>query len=78
MADRVREKEKEEKQKGERWKAALVNLTEMGSNIDSLQQLLVKKAVFVDDDTFAKASLISEQSKTIKLVANLESNARVS
>lgn len=61
------EREKEEKERGERWKAALVNLTEMGSNVDSLQRLLVKKAVFVDDESFAKASLISEQSKTIKV-----------
>ncbi|KAG5233658.1 Pumilio [Salix suchowensis] len=52
----------------ERWKGAVVNLTEMTSNLDSLQKLLLKKAVFVDDETFSKASLTSEQSRTIKVL----------
>ncbi|OVA14597.1 hypothetical protein BVC80_1813g34 [Macleaya cordata] len=57
----------EEKEKGsERWKAAIVNLSEMGSNLDSLQKVLMKKAVFLDEETFAKASLSSEQARTIK------------
>ncbi|XP_026659286.2 uncharacterized protein LOC103704198 isoform X2 [Phoenix dactylifera] len=51
---------------GERWKAAIVNVTEMGANLESLQKLLAKKAVFVDDDTFAKASLTADQARTIK------------
>ncbi|KAG6471596.1 uncharacterized protein LOC122030554 [Zingiber officinale] len=51
---------------GERWKAALVNISEMGTNFDSLQKLLAKKAVFVDEETFAKATLTSEQARTIK------------
>lgn len=54
---------------GERWKAALVNLSEMGTNVESLQKILVKKAVFVDEETFAKASLTSEQARTIKVSA---------
>ncbi|KAJ8637370.1 hypothetical protein MRB53_011637 [Persea americana] len=57
----------DEKGKGsERWRAAIVNLSEMGSNLESLQKLLLKKAVFVDDEAFAKASLSSEQARTIK------------
>ncbi|KDO40739.1 hypothetical protein CISIN_1g031305mg [Citrus sinensis] len=65
------EKDKEkQKMKGseERWRGAIANLTEMSSNLESLQSLLLKKAVFVDDDTFAKASLSSEQSRTIKVL----------
>ncbi|XP_004230636.1 uncharacterized protein [Solanum lycopersicum] len=52
----------------ERWSAAIGNLSEMTSNLNSLQKLLVKKAVFVDDDTFAKVSLTSEQARTIKVL----------
>ncbi|KAK1292134.1 hypothetical protein QJS10_CPB17g00733 [Acorus calamus] len=70
------EKEKEAAAGGERWRAAIVNLTEAAVNLDSLQGLLSKKAVFVDDETFSKASLCSEQAKTIKAlekrVENLE------
>ncbi|RWV99230.1 hypothetical protein GW17_00037871, partial [Ensete ventricosum] len=54
---------------GERWKAAIVNLSEMGTNVESLQKILVKKAVFADEETFAKASLTSEQARTIKVSA---------
>ncbi|KAJ8485406.1 hypothetical protein OPV22_017891 [Ensete ventricosum] len=53
---------------GERWKAAIMNLSEMGANLDAMQKLLAKKAVFVDEETFAKASLISEQARTIKVL----------
>lgn len=53
---------------GERWASAIANLTEMSSNLDSLQKLLIKKAVYVDDETFAKASLSSEQASTIKVL----------
>ncbi|KAJ6760413.1 hypothetical protein OIU79_025291 [Salix purpurea] len=62
----------EEKEKGsrggseERWKGAIANLTEMTWNLDSLQKLLLKKAVFVDEETFSKASLTSEQARSIK------------
>lgn len=51
----------------ERWTGAITNLTEMASNLESLQKLLLKKAVFVDEETFAKASLGSEQARTIKV-----------
>ncbi|CAL9754817.1 unnamed protein product [Musa acuminata subsp. burmannicoides] len=42
--------------------------SEMGANPDSMQKLLAKKAVFVDKEPFAKASLISEQARTIKVL----------
>ncbi|XP_009394773.2 uncharacterized protein LOC103980187 [Musa acuminata AAA Group] len=42
--------------------------SEMGANPDSMQKLLAKKAIFVDEETFAKASLISEQARTIKVL----------
>ncbi|KAK4762075.1 hypothetical protein SAY87_029959 [Trapa incisa] len=59
----------EEKGKGdERWTAAVTNLTEMSSNLESLQKLLLKKAVFVDEETFARASLTSDQARTIKVL----------
>ncbi|KAJ4716899.1 hypothetical protein OWV82_011848 [Melia azedarach] len=66
--------EQEEKQKmkskgsEERWRGAIGNITEMYTNLESLQKLLLKKAVFVDEDTFAKASVTSEQSRTIKVL----------
>ncbi|CAF1707226.1 hypothetical protein YC2023_040412 [Brassica napus] len=52
----------------DRWKGSLENITEMASNLDSLQKLLLKKAVFVEEDTFARASLVSEQARTIKVL----------
>lgn len=58
----------EEKGKGsERWTASIANLSEMAANLDSLQKLLVKKAVYVDEDTYSKAYLTSEQARTIKV-----------
>lgn len=51
----------------DRWKGSLENITEMASNLDSLQKLLLKKAVFVEEDTFARASLVSDQARTIKV-----------
>lgn len=57
-----------ENEKGERWSGAMTNLTEMSSNLESLQKLLLTKAVFVDDDTFSKASLAADQARTIKLL----------
>ncbi|XP_031131609.1 uncharacterized protein LOC116032994 isoform X2 [Ipomoea triloba] len=63
----------EEKGKGsERWTASIANLSEMAGNLDSLQKLLVKKAVYVDEDTYSKAYLTSEQARTIKRVETLE------
>lgn len=64
---KMEEKDKSKGSSEERWKGAIANLTEMASNLDSLQKLLVKKAVFVDEETFAKASLSSEQARTIKV-----------
>ncbi|KAL9261257.1 hypothetical protein AKJ16_DCAP07454 [Drosera capensis] len=52
----------------ERWSAAISNLTETTANLESLQKLLLKKAVFVDGDTFARASLASDQARTIKVL----------
>ncbi|KAG6414913.1 hypothetical protein SASPL_122290 [Salvia splendens] len=60
--------EREEVKGAERWTTAIGNLTEMASNLDSLQKLLIKKAVYVDDETFAKASLSSEQARSIKVL----------
>ncbi|KAA8536466.1 hypothetical protein F0562_028944 [Nyssa sinensis] len=61
--------EEREKGKGsERWSAAIANLSEMTTNLDSLQKLLIKKAVYVDEETFAKASISSEQARTIKVL----------
>ncbi|EMS46364.1 hypothetical protein TRIUR3_27207 [Triticum urartu] len=53
---------------GERWGAAIGNLGELGANVESLQKLLARKAVFVDDDVFSKASLASEQARSIKIL----------
>ncbi|KAL6219679.1 hypothetical protein ACLB2K_007438 [Fragaria x ananassa] len=59
----------EDKGKGsERFGGAIANLTEMALNLESLQKLLLKKAVFVDEETFTKASLCSEQARTIKVL----------
>ncbi|KAL6223315.1 hypothetical protein ACLB2K_006702 [Fragaria x ananassa] len=59
----------EDKGKGsERFGGAIANLTEMALNLESLQKLLLKKAVFVDEETFTKASLCSEQARSIKVL----------
>lgn len=63
----MEEREKEKGKGSERWTAAISNLTEMASNLESLQKLLTTKAVYVDDETFARASLTSEQARTIKV-----------
>jgi hypothetical protein len=52
---------------GERWSAAIGNLGELGANVDALQKMLGRKAVFVDDDIFSKASLAADQARTIKV-----------
>lgn len=64
MEERAKEKGKGD----ERWASAIANLTEMSSGLDSLQKLLINKAVYVDDETFAAASLSSEQARTIKVL----------
>lgn len=66
----MEERETEKGKGGERWNAAIANISEMATNLESLQKLLVKKAVYVDDETFAKASLSSEQARTIKVCAS--------
>jgi len=53
---------------GERWGAAIGNLGELGANVDALQKLLARKAVFVDEDIFSKASLAADQARTIKVL----------
>ncbi|KAG9140650.1 hypothetical protein Leryth_006857 [Lithospermum erythrorhizon] len=50
----------------ERWRTALANLTETASNLDSLENLLLKKSVFVDDQSFSRAQLCTQQARTIK------------
>jgi hypothetical protein len=59
---------------GERWSAAIGNLGELGANVDALQKLLGRKAVFVDDDIFSKASLAADQARTIKVYTYLLSS----
>ncbi|KNA16991.1 hypothetical protein SOVF_084090 [Spinacia oleracea] len=54
--------------RNDRWDAAIANLTETSGNLESLQKILLKKAVFVDEDTYNKASLASHQSRTIKVL----------
>jgi len=61
---------------GERWGAAIGNLGELGANVDALQKLLARKAVFVDEDIFSKASLAADQARTIKVYGVLPSPRR--
>ncbi|XP_008672643.1 uncharacterized protein [Zea mays] len=56
---------------GDRWCAAIGNLGELGANVDALQKLLGRKAVFVDDDIFSKASLAADQARTIKVPSQI-------
>lgn len=55
----------------ERWTGAIANISEMAANLDSLQKLLVQKAVYVDEETFAKASLSAEQARTINVMYSI-------
>ncbi|KAK9071035.1 hypothetical protein SSX86_009603 [Deinandra increscens subsp. villosa] len=57
-----------EEKGNERWSAAIANLSEISNNLHSLQNLLNTKAVFVDEETFNKASLTSDQARTIKVL----------
>ncbi|CAK9193980.1 unnamed protein product [Sphagnum troendelagicum] len=50
----------------ERWSSALVNVTELGSSLESLQRLLLDKAVYMDEEAFAQASAKSHQTRIIK------------
>ncbi|GJY57553.1 hypothetical protein Tco_0456668 [Tanacetum coccineum] len=58
----------EERGGNERWNAAIANISEISNNLDSLQNFLIKKAVYVDQDSFNKASLTSDQARTIKVL----------
>lgn len=60
--------EREQGRGNERWSAAIANLSEISNNLDSLGNLLIKKAVYVDEDTFNKASLTSDQARNIKVL----------
>jgi hypothetical protein len=51
----------------ERWSSALVNVTELGSSLESLQRLLLDKAVYMDEEAFAQASAKSHQTRIIKV-----------
>ncbi|KAI3803825.1 hypothetical protein L1987_31987 [Smallanthus sonchifolius] len=57
-----------EEKGNERWSAAIDNLSKISNNFDSLHHLLNKKAVYVDEETFNKASLTSDQARTIKVL----------
>ncbi|CDO97456.1 unnamed protein product [Coffea canephora] len=43
----MEERDKEKAKGSERWTAAITNLSEIAANLDSLQKLLMKKAVYV-------------------------------
>jgi hypothetical protein len=51
----------------ERWSSALLNVTELGSSLESLQRLLLDKAVYMDEEAFAQASAKSHQTRIIKV-----------
>lgn len=49
----------------DRFTAALANVTELGQSVESLQ-LMLGKAVYLDEDAFANASVTSKQMRTVK------------
>ncbi|XP_073387245.1 uncharacterized protein [Physcomitrium patens] len=49
----------------DRFAAALANVNDMGQSLESLQSML-RKAVYLDEDVFANASAVSNQSRTLK------------
>jgi hypothetical protein len=51
----------------ERWSSALLNVTELGSSLESLQRLLLDKAVYMDEEAFGQASAKSHQTRVIKV-----------
>nr|XP_043622841.1 uncharacterized protein LOC122594456 [Erigeron canadensis] len=61
---------KTQKMKGKksRWNAAISNVTQISNNLNSIQNQLINKAVYVDPLTFNKASFISQQAHTIKVI----------
>lgn len=50
----------------DRFTAALANVTEMGQSVESLQ-LMLGKAVYLDEEAFANASAASKQTRTVKV-----------
>ncbi|KAI3752846.1 hypothetical protein L2E82_24885 [Cichorium intybus] len=61
--------EETEKGKGNpRWNVAIANIAELSSNLNSIEKLLAKKAVYVDLNTYNRVSLTSEQARTIKVL----------
>ncbi|KAI7740157.1 hypothetical protein M8C21_023391 [Ambrosia artemisiifolia] len=57
-----------EEKGNERWSAAIANLSDISNDLHSLQNLLNKKAVYVDEESYNKASLTSDQARTIKVL----------
>lgn len=51
----------------DRFAAALANVNDMGQSLESLQSML-RKAVYLDEDVFANASAVSNQSRTLKVI----------
>ncbi|KAL9996475.1 hypothetical protein Hdeb2414_s0701g00937101 [Helianthus debilis subsp. tardiflorus] len=56
-----------EEKGNERWSAAIANLSDISNDLHSLHNILNSKAVYVDQDSFNKASLTSDQARTIKV-----------
>eukprot|EP00252_Welwitschia_mirabilis_P027287 TRINITY_DN9326_c0_g1_i1.p1 TRINITY_DN9326_c0_g1~~TRINITY_DN9326_c0_g1_i1.p1 ORF type:complete len:166 (+),score=45.08 TRINITY_DN9326_c0_g1_i1:155-652(+) len=50
----------------DRWNAALNNLQDISSTVQSLESLLIDKAVYVDEEAFAQASVNSIRTRTIQ------------
>nr|XP_043625075.1 uncharacterized protein LOC122596541 [Erigeron canadensis] len=57
-----------EEKGGERWKGAIANISEISKNLNSLENLLINKAVYLDPDSFEKANLTSDQARSIKVL----------
>ncbi|KAF5786669.1 hypothetical protein HanPI659440_Chr10g0381681 [Helianthus annuus] len=57
-----------EEKGNERWSAAIANLSDISNDLHSLHNILNSKAVYVDQDSFNKASLTSDQARTIKVL----------
>lgn len=51
----------------ERFTAALTNVTELGQSLDSLERLVLGKAVYVDEEVYANASVIAQQTRKAKV-----------
>lgn len=51
----------------ERFTAAVANVRELGQSLDSLERLLLGKAVYVDEEVYANASVIAQQTRKAKV-----------